>query len=74
MAEKKKITARIQLKNDTSANWDKATNFRPTEGEPIVVNDNKKKIKLGDGETLAKDLPYLLDIIPVEEGEGEGSI
>ena len=74
MAEKKKITARIQLKNDTSANWDKATNFRPTGGEPIVVNDNKKKIKLGDGETLAKDLPYLLDVIPVEEGEGARSI
>lgn len=75
MAENnKKINARIQLKNDISTNWDKAENFKPLPGEPIVVSDNKKKIKIGDGETVAKDLPFLLDSVPVEEGEGEKSV
>ena len=73
MADKNKINARIVMKKDTSDNWDKATGFSPMDGEPIIVSDNKKKFKIGDGKTLAKDLPYLLDAIPVEEGEGEKS-
>ena len=74
MAENKKFNARIQLKNDISTNWDKATGFKPLPGEPIIVSDNKKKLKIGDGETLVKDLPYLLDAIPVVDGEGKKSI
>lgn len=56
------VKARIRLKNDTEANWNKA-NFIPLKGEVIIysVDDTHpfSRIKVGDGETLVKELPFI---------------
>ena len=54
-----KIKSRIQLKYDTFENWEKATNFVPKKGEICIYSDILA-LKAGDGETLVKDLPYLV--------------
>ena len=54
----KKIKARIQQKHDTSTNWALATNFKPKAGE-LIIYDDLKKMKVGDGETLVNNLPFL---------------
>lgn len=56
MAEKT-LNARVITKNDTKANWDKATNFVPKKGELIIYTD-LLKVKVGDGATSVIDLPY----------------
>lgn len=56
MAEKT-LNARVITKNDTKANWDKATNFVPKKGELIIYTD-LLKVKVGDGATTVIDLPY----------------
>ena len=57
------IKSRIQLKNDTEANWDKATNFVPKQGELIIYStDNAHpfcRIKVGDGSTTVTNLPFI---------------
>ena len=54
----KNIKARLQQKHDTSANWALATNFKPKAGE-LIIYDDLKKMKVGDGETLVNNLPFL---------------
>ena len=56
----KHVNTRIQNKIDTSANWDKATNFTPLKGEIIIYSD-LKKIKIGDGTTKVGALQFLAD-------------
>ena len=57
------IKSRVQLKNDTEANWDKAVNFIPKPGELIIYStDNAHpfcRIKVGDGSTTAPNLPFI---------------
>lgn len=57
------IKTRLQMKNDTEANWNKAVNFIPKQGEMIVYNvddeHNKPRIKVGDGETNVINLPFI---------------
>lgn len=53
----KTLTTRVQQKNDTSANWAKATNFTPLKGEIIVYTD-LRKIKIGDGVTKVGALEF----------------
>ena len=53
----KTFQGRIVQKHDTKANWDKATNFVPLKGE-IIVYDDLKKIKIGDGTTKVGDLAF----------------
>ena len=61
MAEKS-LQARIQNKCDTTANWEKATNFVPKKGEIIVYSDGGgtgiPKIKVGDGTTKVGSLKF----------------
>lgn len=61
MAEKS-LQARIQNKCDTTANWEKATNFVPKKGEIIVYSDGGgtgiPKIKVGDGATKVGSLKF----------------
>lgn len=57
----KKLSTRIQQKMDTKANWDKATNFVPLKGEIIVYSD-LNEMKVGDGTTLVKDLPFITSV------------
>lgn len=59
----KTFKTRIQNKTDTKTNWDKATNFVPLSGETIVYSaetgkNNAAKLKMGDGTTKVKDLPF----------------
>ena len=54
----KTFQGRIVQKHDTKANWDKATNFVPLKGE-IIVYDDLKKIKIGDGATKVGSLAFI---------------
>lgn len=61
----KTFQGRIVQKHDTKANWDKATNFVPLKGE-IIIYDDLKKIKIGDGSTKINDLAFISDeYIPI---------
>ena len=62
----KTLNTRVVNKHDISTNWDKAENFIPLKGE-IIVYDDLNKLKIGDGETLVKDLAF------VEAGLGEAT-
>lgn len=66
----KTIHTRIQLKNDTEANWNKATNFIPLDGEVIIydvdANNSRPRIKIGDGTTTVSNLPFVRNDYEVE--------
>lgn len=76
-----KIKSRIQLKRDTSENWDKAVNFSPSLGEiciyldadPIYGVDGETiegyapRLKVGDGSTKIADLPFVGDELITNE-------
>lgn len=57
------LSARMQQKIDTAANWAKATNFVPKKGEIIVYSDGGgvgvPKIKVGDGTTVVGSLKFI---------------
>jgi len=57
------IKTRIQLKNDTEANWNKAKNFIPLRGEAIIYSTDSthpfSRLKIGDGTTPVIDLPFI---------------
>ena len=57
------VKTRIQLKNDTEANWSRAINFVPLKGELIVYSTDEAhpffRLKVGDGVTLVSDLPFV---------------
>ena len=69
------IKSRIQLKNDTEENWNKAVNFIPRKGELIIYNaessnDNARpfpRLKVGDGITNVVNLPFFVTV-PVYGG------
>lgn len=57
------LSARIQNKCDTTANWAKATNFVPKKGEIIIYSDGGgtgiPKMKVGDGATKVGSLKFI---------------
>lgn len=57
------IKSRIQLKNDTEANWNKAQNFIPLKGEVIIYSADDThpffRLKVGDGITNVTNLPFV---------------
>ncbi len=61
----KTFKTRIIQKHDIEANWQKATNFVPKKGEIIVYdidsNHNYERIKIGDGEHIPNNLPFVTD-------------
>ncbi|MBQ8570271.1 MAG: hypothetical protein IJ444_02035 [Kiritimatiellae bacterium] len=63
----KTLNTRIVHKHDTEANWLKAVNFIPKQGEIIVydidTNYDYERIKIGDGETLVSALPFIDDAV-----------
>ena len=75
MAQSKEFFTRIQHKHDIEANWIKAVNFTPLNGEIIVYDkDNEHdyaRIKIGDGITKVSDLPFFggmdLSFITIED-------
>ena len=58
---------RVIQKHDIETNWDKALNFIPEQGELIIYDPdtvyNYPRLKIGDGVTVAKNLPFILDTI-----------
>ena len=64
------LKVRVQHKHDIEANWNKASNFIPRDGEIIVYKADEKhssaRIKIGDGETSVNKLPFF-------KGEYNGS-
>lgn len=64
MAEKK-IKSRVIQKHDTAANWAKAVNFVPKDGEIVIYDSDETfeypRIKVGDGETLVGNLKFAKD-------------
>lgn len=62
MAEKQ-INGRIVHKHDTEANWNKATNFIPKNGEIIIYDPDSNysyaRVKVGDGTTKVTSLPFI---------------
>lgn len=76
----KTFQGRIIQKHDTKANWDKATNFVPLKGE-IIIYDDLKKIKIGDGATKVENLIFINDLdtingkyLPLTGGTMTGNI
>ena len=63
--KQKELKSRIIHKHDIKDNWDKAINFVPQQGEIIVYDIDAtydvERFKIGDGKTLAKDLPFYLE-------------
>lgn len=68
------INTRIQMKRDTTANWNNAVGFIPLDGEIIIYTDYKTitevvdnqnvtknipGIKIGDGNAYVQDLPFM---------------
>ena len=57
------VRTRIQLKNDTEANWDKAIHFVPLLGEVIIYSADDthpfSRLKVGDGITTVVNLPFI---------------
>lgn len=64
------INTRIQLKRDTTENWNKKRSFIPLRGEVIIYTDHGKiddgygnmidvpAVKIGDGKAYLIDLPF----------------
>lgn len=63
MATTRTIKTRIQLKNDTEAHWNLATNFVPLMGEVIIYSADDthpfSRLKVGDGVTTVENLPFI---------------
>lgn len=63
MSEKNTLRTRLVNKHDIEANWLKAINFTPLQGELIVYdadeNYNYERIKMGDGVTNVNELPFI---------------
>lgn len=60
------INTRLRQKIDTEANWNKATNFIPLDGEIIIYKADEnypyERIKIGDGETTVINLTFINSI------------
>ena len=59
----KTIKSRIVHKHDSEANWNRATNFVPKQGELIIydtdTNHSYVRVKIGDGTTKVNLLPFI---------------
>lgn len=57
------LKSRVIQKHDIEANWLKATNFIPKQGEIIIYDidstHNYERMKIGDGKTVVSSLPFV---------------
>ena len=69
------LKARVKMKTDTTANWDKQSAFIPLKGEIIVYNDDglSPRIKIGNGSTLLSELPFIGDRMILEDSVGKAT-
>lgn len=62
MSTEKTLKTRIRLKHDTQANWEKATNFRPLDGELIIYDPDdtheSPRFKVGKNNALLSELKF----------------
>lgn len=78
MTQSKEFFTRIQHKHDIEANWSKAVNFVPLNGEIIVYDKDDThdyaRIKIGDGSTKINELPFILNdsVLYTEQTLAEG--
>lgn len=72
MANEKTYMARTQMKCDSAANWQKATNFSPLKGEMIIYNGDPPRLKVGDGTTNVNNLPFTTAAIYVGDAAPTG--
>ena len=60
------IDSRITQKHDTEQNWNLVSNFIPLNGEIIIYDADENysypRVKCGDGSTLLKNLPFIVDV------------
>ena len=67
------LNTRIINKHDIEAKWLEAANFIPKQGELIVYDidatHDYERIKIGDGITPAKDLPFIYEPVTIEDIE-----
>lgn len=67
----KQINGRIVHKHDTEANWNKAVNFIPKQGEIIIYDidslHNYERIKIGDGTTKVINLSFINEPISISK-------
>lgn len=58
----KSLNARIVHTHDTAEKWDSLENFVPRKGEIIIYDPDNSysyaRMKIGDGITVVKDLPF----------------
>lgn len=70
------IKTRIQLKNDTEANWRRALHFSPMRGEIIIYSPDDShpfsRLKVGDGTTNVNDLPFVESDASIKADSTEG--
>ena len=61
------MKARLSLLHKTEAEWNRLSALVPYAGEVLVfdpdVLHNYARLKIGDGKTLLKDLPFFIDSI-----------
>lgn len=67
----KRFNSRIVHKHAVEADWVKATNFIPLQGEIIVYDVDEthdyERIKVGDGITLINELEFMNDFLVADE-------
>jgi hypothetical protein len=60
-----KMRARVSLLHKTETEWNSMINFVPLSGEFIIFDPDEThdyaRIKVGDGKTKLKDLPFFID-------------
>lgn len=71
----KNIKSRIIHKHGVEADWLKATNFIPKQGEIIIYDKDStypyERVKVGDGVTVVSSLPFIGDN-KVDKVSGKG--
>lgn len=82
MSENEILSYRMLQKRDTDENWENST-FTPKAGEIVIFKENADKntpqrIRIGNGETSAKDLKNIVGEVYVQAQEpkyaGEGAV
>lgn len=68
----KTLQTRVQMKHDTEANWNKATNFVPLAGEIIIydidASNPTQRMKIGNGIDILSNLPFVYEDVGIYIG------
>ena len=68
----KTLQTRVQMKHDTEANWNKATNFAPLAGEIIIYDTDAsnptQRMKIGNGIDILSNLPFVYENVGIYIG------